>query len=417
MAGPGQAHQGNDHQTKCYDHASIFSGPVSISGSKGVCGHGYLYFYDTLLCLGIHGTELPIERVFDIPYTYAAIAMGLLTAMYLVTGGYRAVAITDVVQGTVMIFGVGVLLYYIVGSPQVGGLASGFAKLAAIDHKLVEPVGPPGWLPLASLVILTSLGTWGLPQMVQKFYAIKDEASIKPATIVATVFALVITTGAYFTGSLTRLFFDKVPVDPATGSPNPDLIIPQIMMNNLPEWGVTLLLLLVLSASMSTLASLVLVSSSAVSMDLLQSLFPKLTERQKVAHMRILCALFIALSVALTMAKPAIILSLMAISWGTVAGAFLAPYLFGLFWPGATAKGAWIASLTGLSIPLIAAYFIKLDPGMLPTAGSAAMLVPLLVLPVISMVTEKLPGKHLEQIFGIGTTSKILVKNKKVEQV
>ncbi|ABO51693.1 SSS sodium solute transporter superfamily [Desulforamulus reducens MI-1] len=364
------------------------------------------------------GLSYLFEQVFNIPYTYATIIMALLTAMYLVTGGYRAVALTDMVQGSIMIFGVFALLYYVLGAPQIGGLDQVVNKLQAINPKLTGPVGPPGFLPIASLVILTSLGTWGLPQMVQKFYAIKDEASIRPATIVSTLFALIITTGAYFTGSLTRLFFDKVPVDALTGKPNPDLMVPKILMNTLPEWAVTLILLLVLSASMSTLASLVLVSSSAVTIDLLQGLYPTLPDGRKVGLMRLFCALFIALSVALALAKPTIILSLMAVSWGTIAGAFLAPYLMGLYWRRATATGAWIASLTGLTISLLFSFYVKLDAGMLPMIGSLAMLIPLLVLPLVSMVTEPLSEDHLEQVFGERCpTGTLRVKNKKVEQL
>ncbi|MEW6697825.1 MAG: sodium:solute symporter family protein [Bacillota bacterium] len=362
------------------------------------------------------GLSYLFERVFDIPYTYAAIAMAVLTAMYLVTGGYRAVAITDVVQGTIMIFGVFALLYYVLDAPQVGGLTAAFSKLEAINPQLVAAVGPPGFLPIASLVLLTSLGAWGLPQMVQKFYAIKDEASIRPAAIVATLFALIITTGAYFTGSLTRLFFDKIPVDAVTGKPNPDLMIPQILMSHLPEWAVTLILLLVLSASMSTLASLVLVSSSAVTIDLIQGVRP--SEKQSVRLMRIFCALFIALSVGLSLAKPTIILSLMAISWGTVAGTFLAPYLLGLFWRGGTAKGAWIGALTGLTISVIFSFYFKLDAGKIPMVGSLAMLAPLVVMPVVSLFTEPLPENHLVKVFGDSAPrNTALVKNKKVEQL
>ncbi|AEF95488.1 SSS sodium solute transporter superfamily [Desulfotomaculum nigrificans CO-1-SRB] len=363
------------------------------------------------------GLSYLFEKVFNIPYTYAAIAMALLTAMYLVTGGYRAVAVTDAVQGTIMIFGVLVLLYFVVGAPEVGGLTAAVTKLAAIDPRLVSPVGPPGWLPMASLVMLTSLGAWGLPQMIQKFYAIKDESSIRPATIVATLFALVITFGAYFTGGLSRLFFDKMPLD-AANMPNPDLLMPQIIMTHLPDWAATMILLLVLSASMSTLASLVLVSSSAVSIDLIQSICPKLTEKQNVRLMRLFCALFIALSVTLALAKPVIILSLMAISWGTVAGAFLAPYIYGLYWRGATAKGAWISALAGLTISVIFSFYFKLDAGKIPMVGSAAMLVPLAVLPVVSLVTEKLPEEHIIRAFGEGyDKGAIIVKNKKVEQL
>ncbi len=343
------------------------------------------------------GLSYLFEQIFGIPYIYAAVAMALLTGIYLVLGGYRALALSDFVQGCIMLFGVGLLLWYVIKAPEVGGILPAVEKLAAIDPKLVGPVGPPGWLPLASLVLLTSLGTWGLPQMVQKFYAIKDENSIKAATVVATVFAVVITFGAYFTGSLTRLFFQEIPVDAVTGRPTVDLLMPQLIHSVLPEFAASIILILVLSASMSTLASLVMVSGSAVALDLLPTLRPDMPDRQRVLILRLLCALFIVVSLLLAVLKPAIILSLMALSWGTVAGAFLAPYLYGLFWRGATQTGAWAGMLTGLTISVV---FSAVYPEAIPTVGVASMLVPLAVVPAVSLFTKPLPAEHLADVFG-----------------
>lgn len=348
------------------------------------------------------GLSYLFNQIFGIPYLFAAVFMCLLTGLYLTMGGYRAVALTDFIQGLVMILGVGILLYYVLGSGQVGGLTQGIKRLAEIDPGLVKPVGPPGWLPIASLVVLTSLGVWGLPQMAQKFYAIKDEQAIKPAMVVSTAFALIITFGAYFTGGLSRLFFDRLPVDPATGKATPDMLMPIIIDSNLPEIGAAIILLLVLSASMSTLASLVLVSSSAIAIDLYKTISPNHSAKQGITLMRLLCLVFIALSLVLALMKPAIILSLMAMSWGTVAGVFLAPYIYGLFWRGATPAGAWAAALTGLTISVVCSLYYRLDPGVIPIVGSLAMLVPLVVLPAVSMVTAKLPESHIGKVFGVG---------------
>lgn len=346
------------------------------------------------------GLSYLFEQIFGIPYLYAALAMCILTGLYLVMGGYRAVALADFIQGIVMIFGVFMLLYFVVGAPQVGGVAAGLQKLTQIDPGLTAAVGPPGWLPLLSLVLLTSLGVFGLPQMVQKFYAIKDEKAIKPAMVVTTVFALIVSFGAYFPGALSRLFFDKLPVDAATGKPTPDMLMPQIINGALPEFGAAVILLLVLSASMSTLASLVLVSSSSVAIDLMRAVRPELAAKRGVFLLRIFCLLFIALSLAMALQKPAIILSLMAMSWGTVSGAFLAPYVLGLFWKGVTRAGAWAGAITGVSISVGFSLFYKLDAGIIPIIGSAAMLAPLVVIPLVSVLTRPFPERHLTRVFG-----------------
>lgn len=340
------------------------------------------------------GLSYLFEEIFNIPFVYALALIALITGFYLVMGGYFAVTMTDFVQGLIMLGGVALLLIYVVSNAKVGGITAGLAKLATYDPQLVQPFNPPNPLGLISLVILTSLGTWGLPQMVQKFYAIKNENAIRPACVVSTIFALIVAFGAYFTGSLGRLFFDN-----QMPQGNPDLVVPMIIGEALPEAVSVLILLLVLAASMSTLASLVLVSSSAIAIDLVQGNCPGFGKRNTLILMRLLSVLFVGLSVYIAL-KPTIIVSLMALSWGTVAGAFLAVYVYGLFWKGTTRAGAWAGVLSGLAISIGFSLYYGLDAGLIPMIGAAAMVIPLLVVPLVSLLSPKFSQVHLNKVYG-----------------
>jgi len=137
------------------------------------------------------GLSYLFDAVLGIPYRYALLLMAVLTGVYLLMGGYLAVSLTDAVQGMIMLFGSLFLVGYLLARPEVGGLPQAVARLSQVDPRLVSPVGPPGFWPLFGLVVLTSLGPWGLPQMVQKFYAIRNEKMVATATVVVTIFALV----------------------------------------------------------------------------------------------------------------------------------------------------------------------------------------------------------------------------------
>jgi SSS family solute:Na+ symporter len=345
------------------------------------------------------GLSYFFESVFGIPYNYALGFMAIMTAIYLTMGGYFAMTLTDFFQGIIMIFGVVAMILFVVNSPKVGGFSNIVPSLSAIDPKLVSPVGPPGALNLFSLVILTSLGPWGLPQMVQKFYSIKNEKVIKTATWATTGFALLMATGAYFTGSLSRLFFGSLQ---EVGN-NVDKLMPTIISSTVPSAVAVLILLLILAASMSTLASLVLVSSSAIAVDLFQSLKPKTDQKKVVLLMRALCLVFVGLSLYLAI-MPNVILNLMAFSWGAVAGAFIGPYVFGLYYKKATKAGAWAGMLTGT---LFCSIFSYLYPANIPLVGSLAMILSILAVPVVSAFTQKMPEEHLAFIFAESTAPQI----------
>ncbi|MDD3242359.1 MAG: sodium/solute symporter [Eubacteriales bacterium] len=321
------------------------------------------------------GLSYLFEAAFGIPFIYCILGMAVLTAIYLVMGGYFATALSDFFQGIIMIVGVALVIVKVVSNPAVGGFAAGMDKLFAVDPDLTSLFRTTDVWKLISLVLLTSLGSWGLPQMIHKFYAIRDEKSINKATVISTLFALVVGGGAYFLGVFGRLYMQEMPA-------NVDSIVPTMLNTALlgsvgGEILLGVVVILVLSASMSTLSSVVLTASSALSMDLIKGVFcPAMPEKKVKLLMRVLCGAFVAVSVLLAVFKIETIVTLMSISWGTLSGAFLGPFLLGL-WNRRTGKAAaWAGMLTGFG----AAVLLNLLPrwGVFtfvdsPTAGVIAM--------------------------------------------
>jgi len=350
------------------------------------------------------------EKAFRIPFEYCMILMAALTAMYVFFGGYFATALTDFVQGIIMIAGVVILGFVIINSPPVGGLSNGLAELGDKASPLFPFTNAQKGWGIIWLVLLTSLGTWGLPQMTHKFYTIRDNAAIKRAIVITTVFALIIAGGAYFIGGLGRLFIaaNEAGLPTVAGKTiGYDMIIPNILTSSfIPSWLLGLIIILVLSASMSTLASLILISSSAISMDLVKGvMFPKMDTKKVHLIMRIMCAVFALASLIIAVKKPAPIINLMSLSWGAVAGAFIGPFVWGLFWKGTTRAGAWAGIFSGLITVVVLNYIdvilnIKKLPEQTPMAGAIAMIVSLLIVPLVSLFTKKLSKEKIEECFG-----------------
>lgn len=319
---------------------------------------------------------------FSISYDLALLIMIGITGVYLVLGGYFAITLTDFIQGIIMIAGSLAMISVITG--RAGGLAAAIGRVLEAYPQHVPPGKQPGFLMLFSLVFMTSFGPWGLPQMVQKFYAIKDERVIRTATIVTTVFALIIVFSAYLNGALSHVFFNAPPA--VNGRVDFDRLIPELLKSQLPGGLMAIILLLVLSASMSTLSSLVLVSASAVAIDLCQGqIRPDPKKKSSLALMRVLSGLFVILSYLIARYELGIIVTLMSLSWGAVAGSFMAPLLYGLYWKRATRAGIWAGMLTGLVLAV--SLFFILGPANSPIASTIAMIAPFLVVPLASAVT------------------------------
>jgi SSS family solute:Na+ symporter len=332
------------------------------------------------------------EKVFGIPYDIALLIMIAFTGIYLILGGYFAIAITDFIQGIIMFAGAAVMVLVLSGKGN--GLFEMLARTGENYNIHIPPAGRPTVLTVISLVFMTSFGTWGLPQMTQKFYAIKNEQVIPKAAVVTTIFALMIGFSAYAAGAFSHVFFDPASVPKnAAGIIQYDLIVPTLLTEHLPQTLMALILLLVLSASMSTLSSLVLVSSSSVAIDLYPSRVEASSGKDRsVAMMRFLSAIFIVVSYFISRFQISIIVYLMSLSWGVVSGAFAAPYILGLYSKRITKAGAYAGLLTGLVTMIV--LFFALGQSRSPLAASIAIVVPFIIVPLVSLFTSP-PEKEL----------------------
>lgn len=349
-----------------------------------------------------NGLSRLFGMAFNIDYSVCIILMAVLTAVYVIAGGYMATAINDFIQGIIMLFGIVVVVAAVISSK--GGFMAALNGLAEVtDTSVSETPGifasffGPDPLNLLFVVILTSLGTWGLPQMVQKFYAINNEASIKKGTIISTIFALVVAGGSYFLGGFGRLFSDEIDVA-ANGY---DSIIPT-MLSGLSPLLIALVVILVLSASMSTLSSLVIASSSTLTIDFLKDNFIKnMSDKRQVLYIRILVVVFIAISsiLALIQYKSSItfIAQLMGVSWGALAGSFLAPFMYSLYSKRVTKAACWVCFIFSSVLMLANIFFNSSFPAIMQSpinCGAIAMLAGLVIVPVVSLFTPK-PDKEL----------------------
>ncbi|MBR5537408.1 MAG: sodium:solute symporter family protein [Clostridia bacterium] len=359
-----------------------------------------------------NGLSRLFGMAFDIDYAVCVIVMAILTGVYVIAGGYMATAINDFIQGIIMIGGIFAVIAAVLKSQ--GGFLEALNKLGQVSDPLVSQTPGifnsffgPDPVNLLGVVLLTSLGTWGLPQMVQKFYAIKSEQAINKGMIISTVFAAIVAGGCYFLGGFGRLFTEQIGVTEA-GVPvgGYDVVIPT-MLSGLPTVLIAVVVILVLSASMSTLSSLVLTSSSTLTLDFLKdNVIRDMDEKKQMRWIRALIVVFIAISVVLAIVQyrsnVTFIAQLMGVSWGALAGAFLAPFLFGLYWKKTSSAGCWASFLFSTVVMLANTVAKPLFPVMLQSpinAGAFCMIAGLIIVPVVSLFTKKPDNNHLEQVF------------------
>lgn len=334
------------------------------------------------------GLSYLFEFTFNMPYTYVLLFMGVFTGIYLVLGGYKSMAMIDVIFGIIMTIGVVILLVSTI--QKGGGLPNIITALKAINPKLTAPVGPPGIIPLLSLIMLTSIAPFAMPQLLQKFYAIKDERSVRIGMFASSVFALLVAGIAYFTGALTRVFLtpESNPLAFNNGKPIFDALMPEMLLTVVPSALTVVILLLILAASMSTLASLVLISSTSITKDIYKGFINRnANDKQLTSLVRVGSIFFILLSMILAFLKPAVIVTILSISWGAIASVFLGPFIWGIFNKKVTRLGAIVGSVGGLLICLI--LFVVWGARMVPQAGSVGMIASLVLVPVFSLIRKK----------------------------
>lgn len=354
-----------------------------------------------------NGLSRLFGMAFNIDYTYCIVIMAILTGIYVIAGGYMATAINDFLQGMIMLIGIVVVIMAVLNSnggflAALDGLARVSDETASTTPGIFASFFGPDPINLLGVIILTSLGTWGLPQMAQKFYAIKSEHDIKKGAVISTFFAIIVSGGCYFLGGFGRLYSDSINIE-ADGF---DSVIPT-MLSNLSPFLIGLVVILVLSASMSTLSSLVIASSSTMTIDFLKDNFIKnMNEKKQVLIIRLLIVVFIAISVILAViqykSSVTFIAQLMGISWGALAGSFLAPFLYGLYWKGTTKAGCFASFLFGSLLMIANIFFRDSFPALIQSpinAGALAMLAGFVIVPVVSLCTKTPDKKLVKDIF------------------
>ena len=367
-----------------------------------------------------NGLSSLFNIAFSVPYWVCILVMAVLTCIYVLFGGYMATAINDFIQGIIMLVGIVSVIIAVITSH--GGLTEALRKLSEIPSPYPETAGQNGAFAsflgpqpmyLLVVVLLTSLGTWGLPQMIGKFYSIKNEDAIKKGTIISTVFAIVVAGGCYFIGGFGRLYTGILTNDP-NNFKSFDNIIPT-MVSTLPDIIIALVIILVLAASMSTLSSLVLTSASTLTLDVIKPLMKKNDSKKELFILRLFIIFFVAVSAVIAIIKDTypeftFIAQMMGVSWGALAGAFLAPFLYGLYSKRTTPIACAVSFVFGCGVEviqlLVMTGVITFNTGILSIifknslySGVVAMIGGLILVPLISLFTKKCDKEAVNRIF------------------
>ena len=350
-----------------------------------------------------NGLSRLFAMAFHIDFTYCIVAMAILTAIFVVAGGYFATAANDFIQGIIMIIGIIAIIATVLNDN--GGFMEAIHSVARIN--VDEGASVPGVfasffgpdpIGLLGVILLTSIGTWGLPQMVGRFYSIKSEKMITKGAIVSTIFALIIAGGSYFLGSFGRLYANVVERGP-NGAVIFDSIIPTVI-SQFSDLMIGIVILLVFAASISTLASLVMASASTLTLDFIKGhVIKKMNDKSQLLIIRVLIVVFIIIAsiIAIIQYKGGVsfIAQLMGVSWGALAGSFLAPFLFGLYWKRTSKPAVWCCFLFSTGLMILNIFFRSSFPVILQSpinAGAFTMLAGLIIVPVVSLLT-KAPDK------------------------
>ena len=354
--------------------------------------------------------------VFGIDGWIVMIALAVLTALYLFFGGYFATALSDFIQGIIMLVGVAAMVVCFMNHEAIQW-----------DLSMLVESNELGWftfsssnkglygntMSLISLILLTSFGVWALPQTVHKYYAVRDGRSIMQGTVVSTAFALIIGFGAYFTGALSAFY-------PELAGVGADNIIPNMMSIVIPTGLIGVIAVLILSASMSTLSSVSLASASVVAVDIYKGkMNPQASDKKVNLTMRILCLVFVVISVVLAILNEKFQISaiayMMGLSWGVLAGCFMGPFVLGLLWKKVTRPAVW-SSIIGSLLLTVALIFVfgydqngwacsfgtavKSGIGCSPMIGVFCMIYSLAVTALVSLFTKAPSAETVEMAFG-----------------
>jgi SSS family solute:Na+ symporter len=362
-----------------------------------------------------NGLSILFSMSFGIPFEVCILMMCVVTAIFVVAGGYFATAVNDFIQGIIMLSSIVAIIFAVLKS--LGGFSSAITSLANVSPNLLDAdkateqgifasIFGPDPLSLFAVVILTSLGAWGLPQMVARFYAIKSETMIGKGAIVTTLFAFVVAGGSYFLGSFSRLFSREEFFH--EGRVVFDVIMPTIL-TGLSGGLIAIVIIMVFAATISTLSALVLSSATTITLDFIRgNIIKNMTDKKQILWLRAFIVLFIVLSavnaIAVYRGGVTFIAQLMGISWGAMAGSFLAPFLYGLYWKRVTSISIWCNFIFSVGLMTLNVFFRPAFPTLLRSPinlGAFCIFAGLVIIPVVSLLTKAPNKANVDKCFSV----------------
>jgi solute:Na+ symporter, SSS family len=300
----------------------------------------FLIIYNVSVLKGMANS---FEVLMDLPYWSGVLISGVVILFYTAVGGYLAVVWTSMIQGIVMIVALTLLTF--MSLQRVGGMSTLVERLSAVDPGLVATPGVWGWAGLISFTLIVSLGTWGMPQLIIRFYSIKSARMLRVGTVVVTIGASVALL-PYLSGAVARVLVPEL--DSA------DQAIPALTRLVLNDWGGALFLAGVVAAGMSTFAGVLIIIASSLVRDVwIQGLGRPLGPVAELRASRLMSLAVGVVSLLIALKPPALVLVLTAFSWAVIASTNLWPLLFGIYWRRTSPRATLASMVCGVSAALL----------------------------------------------------------------
>ena len=328
-----------------------------------------IFLFSAMTAQWVGGARL-IETLTGLSYTSALFIFVVAVLVYVTTGGFRAVALTDAVQGTIMIIGTSILLIAVIIAG--GGIPTIMQDLLSENPNLVTPYGNDGNLSAAyvsSFWILVGVGVVGLPQIAVRAMSYKTSRGMHRALVIGTIVTGFIMLNMHLIGVFARAVMPGIEV--------PDTVIPMIALDVLPPWLAGIVLAAPLAAIMSTVDSLLLLVSSSVVKDVYLGYIQPNASMKTVKRLSFgVTAVLGSIVFVLAVNPPELLIFLNLFAFGGLEAAFIWPIVLGLYWKYGNKYGAIASMLTGI-FGYIALHFYNVENGNL--FGIHTVVVPVVV--------------------------------------
>lgn len=313
-----------------------------------------------------------LEQITNLSYVNAIILFALIVAAYVISGGLKGVFYNDALQGSIMF--IGMLVLIIVTYSKLGGITTAHQALTSLANSVPESLQAKGhlgwtvmpalgseiwWVVVSTLVLGVGIGVLAQPQLIVRYLTVSGPKQLNQAVIIGGVFTFFMTGVAFVVGALSNVYFMdtigkislEAVIDPNSGVPNIDNIIPLYVSSALPEWFGYLFMITLLAAAMSTLSSQFHVIGTSLCNDLLNS------SKLSLNRLAIIAGLIISVYLALKL-PISIIAVATAIFFGICAATFLPAYTAALFWPKATKTGIIASMVIGFITSILWMVFV-----------------------------------------------------------